>query len=240
MSEAQPRQPRSRTAASAPKGMSAKESTPISVLIVDDHPLFRDGLVARISREPDMEVCGEAESIEGALPVIESDEPAVVVLDIALKDGYGLKLIENIRETKPETRILVLSAYREELFGRRAIRLGADGYLNKKQAHGQVIDAIRSVASGKRYLSARLTERLLDDVVDTPSAGPVTTESLTERELEILRLIGEGSSTRSIAGKLGLSVHTIETYREKIRSKLGLKNGTELVHFAVQWVLESQ
>ncbi len=211
----------------------------IKVLIVDDHPLVRDGLAARIDGEPDMVVCGEAESVRSALAHIEAEPPHVVIVDLGLKRSHGLELIKEIKGRKLGTRVLVLSAYREDLFGRRALRLGAHGYVNKQQAQRSVIGAIRAVAAGKRYISDQLAERLLDDAMGA-SGRDQPADALSDRELQIFELIGEGESTRAIAERLHLSVHTIETHRERIRGKLGLRNGSELVQHAVQWVLESR
>lgn len=209
------------------------------IMIVDDHPLVREGIAARVSMQPDMEVCCEAAGVNEALARFDAGKPELVIVDITLKDGHGLDLIRKISLRKPKTRILVVSAHEEGMLAERALRAGAHGFINKQEAQAKVIDAIRAVLNGERYMSTammrRLVGRLLDG--DSPKGG---ISSLSNRELEVFELIGRGESTRSIAHQLNLSVHTIESHRENIRAKLNLRNGAELVQSAVQWVLESR
>jgi DNA-binding NarL/FixJ family response regulator len=207
------------------------------VLLVDDHPLVREGLAARIAMQPDLEVCGEAADVDEALALLDATDPAVVTVDITLKSGHGLDLIKKISGKKSRPRVLVVSAHDEALFAERALRAGAHGYVNKHEAQGTVIDAIRTVLRGERYLSAEVTRRLVDQAIAGGSKRRGI-ESLSDRELEIFELIGDGESTSDIARRLHLSVHTVETHRENIRIKLNLRRGTELVRHAVQWVLE--
>jgi DNA-binding NarL/FixJ family response regulator len=215
--------------------MSAKAK----VLIVDDHPLVRAGLAARIAAQDDLEVCGEAADVEQALALLEVTKPELMIVDLALRQGHGLTLIKKASERYSATMALVVSVYDESLFAERTLRAGARGYVNKQEAQEKVIDAIRAVLRGEVYLSAQMTQRLLNQrVAGAPKASGV--ESLSDRELEIFELIGRGTSTRSIARKLALSVHTIETHREHIRAKLNLRNGTELMQRAVVWLLESR
>lgn len=206
------------------------------VLIVDDHPLVREGLTVRISAQPDMEVCGEAADIAEALALLASAKPTLMIVDLALKTGHGLSLISKASRRAPETKMLVVSAYDESLFVARALRAGAHGYINKQEAQEKVIEAIRVVLRNERYLSTEMAQRLIGRAIE--GSTPHGVESLSDRELEIFELIGRGNSTRSIAQQLELSVHTVETHREKIRAKLDLRNGSELVQHAVQWVLE--
>jgi DNA-binding NarL/FixJ family response regulator len=207
------------------------------VLIVDDHPLVRQGLAARIAGEPDLEVCGEASGVDEALALLDATEPALVTVDLTLKAGHGLNLVKKISQRAPHTKILVLSAHEEALFGERSIRAGAHGYVNKQEAQEKIVAAMRAVLRGERYLSTESIQRLIGRAVGARSKdGGI--ESLSDRELEVFELIGRGKSTRSIAQKLHLSVHTIESHRENIRAKLSLQNGAELVQRAVQWVLE--
>ena len=208
-----------------------------SVLIVDDHPLVREGLAMRIAAQPDMVVCGEAASTEEALALLPTAKPAVAIVDLALKKSHGLDLIKKIRKDAPSVSILVVSAYEEALFAERVVRAGARGYVNKQEAQHKVIDAIRAVLRGELYLSAEMAQRLVDSVGQKAARQGV--ESLSDREIEVFQLIGRGSSARSIAEQLGISIHTVETHRENIRSKLGLHNAAELVHHAVQWSLET-
>jgi DNA-binding NarL/FixJ family response regulator len=225
-----------------PSGRSAP--TPggrrVRIFIVDDHPLVRDGLKARIAQEAGMEVCGEAETAEVAIASWQANRPDVVIVDLGLRDMHGLRLIETMRSRDAEVRILVLSAYSEALYGERALRAGADSYINKQQAPTHIIEAIRTTAAGKRYLSQELSDRLVSLAVGTHRGLPKGMRDLSPRELEVFELIGNGVSTRDIAAQLGVSVHTVETHREKLRVKLALRNGRELVQSAVRWVIENR
>jgi DNA-binding NarL/FixJ family response regulator len=216
----------------------AAASGRITVAVVDDHPLVREGLAARITAQPDMEVCGEASDIESALELVVSKRPAVVIVDIALKDGHGIDLIKRIVAAGVNTRMLVVSAYDESFFAERALRAGALGYVNKQELQGKVIEAIRTVLRGERYLSSVMAQRLIAQAI----GGRVVlggAETLTDREMQIFQLIGRGRSTREIAGELNVSVHTVDSHREHIRTKLDLRTGTELIQRAVQWHIEN-
>jgi DNA-binding NarL/FixJ family response regulator len=210
----------------------------VSVAIVDDHPLVREGLAARISSQPDMEICGEAADIESALELIVTKRPALVIVDIALRDGHGIDLIKRIVAAGVDTRMLVVSAYDESLFAERALRAGALGYINKQEMQGKVVEALRTVMRGERYLSSAMSQRLIAQAIGSKAAQGGT-EALTDRELQIFQLIGRGKSTREIANELNVSVHTIDSHREHIRAKLGLRSGTELIQRAVQWHIEN-
>jgi len=209
----------------------------VTVAIVDDHPLVREGLAARISAQPDMEVCGEAEDIESALELIVTQRPSLVIVDIALRNGHGIDLIKRIVAAGVNTRMLVVSAYDESFFAERALRAGALGYINKQELQSQVVDALRTVLRGERYLSTFMAQRLIAQAIGSKVAHGGT-EALTDRELQIFQLIGRGKSTREIAQELSISVHTIDSHREHIRTKLDLHNGTELIQRAVQWHIE--
>ena len=210
----------------------------MTVAIVDDHPLVREGLAARIAAQPDMEVCGEAADIESALELIVAKRPSLVIVDIALKNGHGIDLIKRIVAAGVNTRMLVVSAYDESFFAERALRAGALGYINKQELQGQVVEALRTVLRGERYLSAVMSQRLIAQAIGSKVAHGGT-ETLTDRELQIFQLIGRGKSTREIAQELNISVHTIDSHREHIRAKLDLRNGTELIQRAVQWHMEN-
>jgi DNA-binding NarL/FixJ family response regulator len=210
----------------------------VTVAIVDDHPLVREGLAARISAQPDMEVCGEAADIESALELIVTKRPSVAIVDIALRNGHGIDLIKRIVAAGVNTRMLVVSAYDESFFAERALRAGALGYINKQELQGQVVEALRTVLRGERYLSAAMAQRLIAQAIGSRVAHGGT-ETMTDRELQIFQLIGRGKSTREIAQELNVSVHTIDSHREHIRAKLDLHNGTELIQRAVQWHIES-
>lgn len=209
------------------------------ILIVDDHPLVREGLRARIGTQPDMEVCCESSTAAEGLTLVRQNRPDLAIVDLALKEGHGLDLIKMIRHAGLDTKILVISAYPESLFAERALRAGANGYINKQALQSRVLEAIRSVLRGELYLSSDLSRRLMTQAIENKGRGKGLA-TLTDRELQIFELIGRGESTKTIANQLNLSVHTIETHREKIRGKLGLRNGTELMLHAVQWQMRTQ
>lgn len=218
--------------------MNTQAHYPARVLIVDDHPLLREGLAARIARYPDLELCGEAEDVPGAMTALAALTPDVVIVDLSLKRGDGLDLVKRIHLRKDRTAVLVSSMHDETLYAERALDAGALGYVGKSEAPEKVIDAIRTVLSGKVYLSQRMTERLVSRHTRgqlAESRSPI--DALTDRELEVYRLIGNGLSTREIAERLGLSIKTIESHRENVKAKLRLKSATELTHNAVQWVM---
>jgi DNA-binding NarL/FixJ family response regulator len=214
--------------------------SPARVLVVDDHPAVREGIVSRISRQTDLIVCGEAADVAEALRLVETSQPDVVVIDISLKDGNGIDLIKRIRLRDGSIRMLVCSMHPDSLYAERALRAGALGYINKENTTGRILDAIRSVLKGEIYLSENATRRLLHKTVGHPGDSRLCLESLSDRELEIFKLLGEGVRTSEIAGQLHLSIHTIDTYRRRIRLKLNLRNGTELIHTATEWALSDQ
>jgi DNA-binding NarL/FixJ family response regulator len=208
------------------------------VLIVDDHPAVREALSIRISTQTGLKVCGEASDVSDALRLVEATDPDVAVIDIALKTGDGIDLIRRIKSRNKRIRMLVWSMYSENLYAERALRAGAIGYINKEQATTAIIEAIRQVLGGKVYLSAAITEKLVKrSVGQDPCRLPIDT--LSDRELEIFRLIGQGVKKQEIAAQLHLSPKTVETYRDRIRAKLDLNDGTELARSAIQWVIEN-
>ena len=210
------------------------------VLIVDDHPAVREALAIRIAAQPDLVVCGEAADATEALRLATATDPDVAVIDIGLSAGNGIDLIKRLKARNDRFRAIVWSMHSEDLYAERALRAGAMGYIDKKQATGKIIDAIRQVLEAKVYLSAAMTEKLLARAVGPsgPDSGRSPIDTLSDRELEVFRLIGQGVKTHEIAAQLHLSVKTVETYRDRIREKLDLKDGTELARCAVQWVLE--
>jgi DNA-binding NarL/FixJ family response regulator len=230
----------SRYSATKKKARLPSAAKGIRILIVDEHPLMRYGLTARIEQEPDMKICGEADSIGAALSWLEQAEADVVIVDLALKGGHGLDLIKQIHARDAAAKILVFSAHSEALYGERVLRLGALGFLHKRQAPTSLVRAIRRVAAGKRYLSEPLAEKLFDQAIGGRSRDSSRVDALSDRELQVFECIGSGKGTRVIAEELGLSIHTIETHRENIRAKLYLKNGCELVQHAVQWRTENR
>lgn len=221
-------------------GISSSGKKPARILIVDDHPMMRDGMATQISNEPCLSVCGEAEDVAEALRLVDELNPDLVIIDISLRTGHGIDLIKQIRARRPRMKMLVNSMYDESVYAERSLQAGALGYLSKQTAREALIDAICTVVSGKIYLSAEMTDRIVKSRIGgriEPGKSPV--ESLSDRELEVLTLIGQGATTGAIARQLYLSVHTVDTYREKLKSKLNLANGAELNRYAAQWVLEN-
>lgn len=218
---------------------SQLEPQKYKILVVDDHPIVRHGLRELVADEPDLEVCGEAEDVSQALQQVEASRPDVVIVDLTLKGGHGLELIQKIKARNAHVKMLVSSMHDESLFAERALRAGAAGYISKQESPEKIIDAMRRVLEGEIYLSSRMATRLLHriSIGDPLDQDPI--ESLSDRELEVFEMIGQGISTKQIARKLDLSHKTIETHREKIKSKLNLKNSTELTRHATQWVLEN-
>jgi DNA-binding NarL/FixJ family response regulator len=208
------------------------------ILVVDDHPIVREGLALQIATQADLRVCGEAEDVPSALALVESQQPDVAIVDILLKNGNGLDLIRRIAERHMEVRILVWSMYPENLYAERALHAGAHGYLHKGQATGHVLDAIRAVLGGKLYISREITGSLLKRVIGRAATVRSPMEALSNRELEAFEMMGHGMTTESIATKMHVSPKTVETYRARIKEKLGLKNVTQLIQRASQWVME--
>jgi len=211
------------------------------VLIVDDHPAVREALALRISRQADLEVCGEAADMSEALRLVADTQPDVAVVDISLKTGCGIDLIKRSKDRNDTVRMLVWSTHSEALYAERALHAGALGYINKDQATDKIVAGIRRVLEGKVYLSDAMVQTMLHRTVggeqEEVTRSPL--EALANRELEVFRLIGQGVKTAAIAERLHLSVKTIETYRDRIREKLDLSDGTELAHYATQWMLEN-
>jgi DNA-binding NarL/FixJ family response regulator len=218
--------------------MEASATT--KILIIDDHPVVREGLTMQIATQPDLEVCGEAEDVPGALALLASARPDLAIVDILLKKGSGIELITRIRERYPSVRILVWSMYAENHYAERALRAGAHGYLHKGRATSQLLTAIRAVLSGKVYVSEELADNLLHRVVGGNPVEGSPIDRLSNRELQAFEAIGQGQTTEKIAALMNVSPKTVETYRARIKEKLGLSNVTELVQRAAQWVLESK
>jgi DNA-binding NarL/FixJ family response regulator len=212
------------------------------VLIVDDHPAVREALSIRISQAPDLEVCGQAEDTGDALRLVEKSKPDVAIVDISLKTGDGIDLIKRIKSRDQHVRMLVWSMYGENLYAERALRAGANGYITKEHATDRIVEAIREVLAGKVYLSLAMTDKLLHRSVGIggKKQSQPTIEALSDRELEVFRLIGRGVKTAEIAVQLHLSVRTVWTYRDRIREKLDLSDGVELVRNATHWVLQNE
>lgn len=210
------------------------------LLLVEDHPVTRQGLALLISTQSDMEVCGEASDGPEALRLISDRSPDLVIIDISLKSGSGIELIKQIRGRSTDVRMLVASAHDESIYAERSLRAGAHGYVNKAEDPEIVLEAIRQVLRGEIYLSSRMTDRVLRDRFNStgdPVVSPV--DRLSDRELEVFRLIGEGFTTKQIAQQLHLSPKTIDTHRDHIKRKLNVNSVVELTRQAVQWTLEN-
>jgi DNA-binding NarL/FixJ family response regulator len=211
------------------------------VVIVDDHPLFRERLAQLINHELDMEVAGEAESAKDAIQLIRNTPPDLAIVDITLNESSGLELIKSIRALSIGMPVLVLSMHEESLYAERALRAGATGYITKHQAAGEVILAIRRVLAGGIYLSEKMTSGFLKSLTATGVKSIARAfDRITDRELEVLDLIGRGHTTRQIADKLQLGVATVDTYRARIKEKMNFRNAAELQHFAIRWVRERE
>lgn len=212
---------------------------PIKILIVDDHSSVRDGLALRIGLQADLAVCGEAAAEDEAFQLVKQHSPDLVLVDISLKSGNGIDLVKRIRAFNPSIKILVVSGYQEALYAERACRAGSMGYLNKQESSVKLIEAIRTVLAGDRFLSPELTRRLVNQSLATGDTSKTPIDSLTNRELEVFRMIGEGMTSGAIAQRLLLSPHTIDTHRENIKRKLDINNAAELSRAAVQWLMEN-
>lgn len=207
------------------------------VLIVDDHPVTRQGLRALIDSQPNLHVCGEASSAAEAMQLLESQRPHLAIVDVSLKETNGLELTKTLKSHAPDLPILVVSMHDEALFAERALRAGAMGYVMKQEAGDKVATAIQHLLQGDIYLSGRMKEKMLHGFVNKKQDRMVfAMETLSDREREVFQLIGDGYSTREIAQRLGLSSKTIDSYREHLKLKLGVPSGAELVRHAVQWV----
>lgn len=209
------------------------------ILVVDDHPVVREGLAWLVNREDDLEVCGGCDSLAAAWGQVQSLRPDVVVVDIALMDGNGIELIAQIKAHDRQIKMLVWSMFEEKVYAERAIRAGAMGYVNKRQPMQTVIDAIRQILDGQMYASPALTNSMLRRLSGQQAASREPVEDLSDRELEVFQMIGQGKTALEIAHKLGVKPATVESHREKIKLKLGLKNAAQLNCRAVQWVLEN-
>lgn len=206
------------------------------ILIVDDHPILRMGMRELLNQEEDFEVCAVAEDISSARKALHEKEVDMAIIDISLAGDNGLDLVKEISGGDRKIPILVLSMHDESVWAERAIRAGARGYMMKKEAAESIVLAIRNIVSGKVHVSEKITAQLLDRFHVNPDASHASTEeTLTDRELEVFRLIGAGLSTRQIAERMKLGVKTIGTYRDRIKQKLCLKSGAELTRRAVLW-----
>jgi DNA-binding NarL/FixJ family response regulator len=208
----------------------------IKVLLVDDHPLVRDGLVNLISQEADLQICGEASNEPQALEIIRTAQPHVAIVDISLESGSGIELIKSIKAMFPAVTVLVLSMHDESLYAERALRAGARGYVMKREAAKKVIQAIRCVLAGQLYVSDKIAALMAEKFIEgrpTATASPI--EQLSNRELEVFQLLGLGHNTRQIADHLHVGFKTVQAYCARIKEKLKLANATELLREAIRW-----
>jgi len=207
------------------------------ILIVDDHPLMREGLIELLAAEADLQVCGEADSAASALQAIELLSPDVVVLDLTLGSDNGVALVSTLRQRWPTLPILVLSMHDEAVYGERLLTMGVRGYVMKQEASQVILTALRKVLAGEHYVSAALAGRLYARMSRARDAAQPT-DALTQREREVLRQIARGQSTQDIAVALGMSAKTVDSHRRNMREKLGLASAADLVRYAVQWASE--
>jgi DNA-binding NarL/FixJ family response regulator len=206
------------------------------VMLVDDHPMVRERLAEIINRELDLTVCAEAEDRHGAIKAVESAKPDLAIIDLALKNSSGLELIKDLHARWPRLVILVVSMHEESLYAERVLRAGAQGYITKQEATRDVLLAIRSVLSGKIYLNEKTASTVIARLTSNPQgAEGAMANLLTDRELQVFELTGNGLSTRAIAEQLHIDVKTVETYRVRIKDKLNLKGSSELLQLAIRW-----
>jgi DNA-binding NarL/FixJ family response regulator len=209
----------------------------IRVLVVDDHPIVRQGLSQLINQEPDLMVCGQAEDARTALDAIDPSQPDILIVDVSLDGPDGIELLKTIRAKDARLPVLILSMHDESLYAERALRAGANGYIMKQEATERVLVAIRQILRGEVYVSERMAKKMVQQFIGGSGVSRRSIiDELTDRELEVFRLIGQGHGTRQIAEELHLSVKTVESYYAHIKEKLFLKNARELVQHAVQWV----
>jgi DNA-binding NarL/FixJ family response regulator len=206
------------------------------ILLIDDHPIMRHGLAQLLRMEEGLEICGEAGSAREGIEVIPKVLPDLVILDLTLPDKHGLELLKDIQSLHPGLRCLVLSMHDEALYAERAMRAGARGYIMKEVAADHLVNAVRKILAGGIFLSEAISARMIEQLSSTRSrGGPAGIETLTDRELEVLGMIGSGTPTKLIAEKLGISARTVEAHRAHIKEKLAITDGAALVRYAVQW-----
>ena len=212
-----------------------------TVLVVDDHPLMRQGLSMLINQQQDMQVCAEAEEAQAAMLALAQKKPDIMILDISLNGPDGLELLKSIRASAPNLPVLILSMHDEAIYAERALRARANGYIMKQEATDKVLVALRRILNGDVYLSDRMSNKMLQQFIGgAPSTVQSRISLLSDRELEVFRMIGDGRATREIAEELHLSVKTVETYQAHIKEKLALRSGRELIQRAIQWKINEK
>ena len=210
------------------------------MLLVDDHPIVREGLRRVIDGERDLAVCGEAVNYRQGLDAVEKLKPDIAVVDVSLEGSHGLELVKDLRIRHPQLPVLMLSMHDEALYAERALKAGAKGYLMKHEPPEELLQAIRKALQGELAFSDVVTARILGRASDGEQRPQTSTERLSDRELEVLEMLGKGLKTRQIAEQLHLSIKTIQAYREHLKEKLELPDGASLTRFAVQWVERGQ
>ena len=221
--------------------MTQKAKQTKRILVVDDHPLFRSGLAGFLNQQPDLEVCGQADSAPLALEQMRKQRPDLAIIDVSLKGTNGIELVKLMKAEQPKLMILILSMHDETLYALRALKAGALGYLMKAEALEHVLRAVRRVLEGNLFVSPCFAEKLIFKAVnasETNAMSPV--DRLSDRELEVLTMLGKGHSTKSVAHNLNLSIKTIESHRAHIKEKLGLSDSNEMTRFAVDWVTHQE
>ncbi|MBL9116149.1 MAG: response regulator transcription factor [Verrucomicrobiaceae bacterium] len=212
----------------------------LKVILVEDHPMFREQLAQLINRDLGMNVCAEADNSSDAMRLIDEHEPDVAIIDLTLRQSNGLELLKDLKAQNSQVKVLVLSMHDEEVYAERVLRAGARGYITKNEASFEVVKAIRKVMDGDVYVSKNVTSRILERMATKGGSAQASgVESLADRELEVFQLLGRGKNSRQIAEILGLGESTVETYRSRIKEKLQLRSSTELYLRAGQWVREN-
>lgn len=208
------------------------------VLIVDDHPIFRAGLTSLVNLEAELAVCGEANDAAQAMHALEKLHPDLVLLDMSLPGKGGLELLKDIRAIAPQTPVLIISMHDETLYAERVIKAGGRGYIMKQEGPEKIVQAIRKVLGGGISVSERIAAQILDAMSGSKGGTSSSVSTLTDREFEVYRLLGQGKEPHEIARTLHLSIKTVDTHRAHIRQKLGLRNATELIHHATRWTAD--
>ena len=242
-----PKRKTAKPAAAVPVA-SESEALPASgprkrkVFLVDDHPMVRERLAELINQEADLQVCGEAEDSIAATKLIGQLQPDLAIVDITLKDTYGIELVKTLKEREGHIPVLVLSMHDESVYGERAIRAGARGYLNKQEASKKVVAAIRSILAGEVFVSDKMKSAMLQKMAAGgqrgAGGGGAPTDALSDRELEVFQLLGQGLAVRQIAEMLFVSVKTVEAHREHIKQKMNFKTSSELLRYAIQYSMK--
>ena len=209
----------------------------IRVFLVDDHPLVRQALRDAMRQERDLEVCGEAEDKDEALKGIAAAEPDLAIVDLRLRSSDGLELVRDLRDQHPKVLSLVLSMQDESMTAERAVRAGARGYVSKQEAPSKILEAVRKVLGGEIYWSEKAAAHIASKIASPTPVGSSVVDQLSERELQVFELVGLGRSTNQIADTLHIDISTVETYRARIKEKLNLKDGSELLQTAIRWCL---